>query len=71
MSQYFPSPFVDSCPWRLRERPGSGLFVESQNGTLLFRLDIPSGMIYLWDRQVKREIPVSLKELLELPIKQI
>ena len=58
-------------PWLLQHRTGSGLFVVSQAGTLLFRLDTVSGTIYSWDKKAGREIPIRLSDLTGLlpPVK--
>jgi len=47
----------------LQHRTGSGLFVVSQAGTLLFRLDTVSGMLFAWDKKAGREIPIRLSDL--------
>jgi len=55
-----PSPHP---PWLLQHRTGSGLFIVSQAGTLLFRLDRTSGTLYAWDKKAGREIPIRLSDL--------
>jgi len=47
----------------LQHRTGSGLFVVSQAGTLLFRLDTVSGTLFAWDKKAGREIPIRLSDL--------
>jgi len=49
--------------WLLQHRTGSGLFVVSQAGTLLFRLDTVSGTIFAWDKKAGREIPIRVSDL--------
>jgi len=49
--------------WLLQHRTGSGLFVVSQAGTLLFRLDTVSGTLFAWDKKAGREIPIRLSDL--------
>ena len=49
--------------WLLQHRTGSGLFIVSQAGTLLFRLDRASGTLYAWDKKAGREIPIRLSDL--------
>ena len=50
-------------PWLLQHRTGSGLFIVSQAGTLLFRLDKASATLYAWDKKAGREIPIRLSDL--------
>ena len=50
-------------PWLLQHRTGSGLFIVSQAGTLLLRLDAVSGTLFAWDKKVGQEIPIRLADL--------
>lgn len=56
-------PAVRATGWQIDERPGSGTFVLSCHGTLLFRVDRAAGLIYLWDKKTHSEVPVRLAEL--------
>ena len=58
-----PSTAYAAQGWLLQHRTGSGLFVVSQAGTLLFRLDTISGMLFAWDKKAGREIPIRLSDL--------
>lgn len=49
--------------WSLQARAGTGQFVVSPLGTLLFRIDPTARVIYAWDKRAGREIPVRLDEL--------
>ena len=49
--------------WTLQRREGTGQFVVSQLGTLLFRIDPTAGVIYAWDKRAGREIPIRVCEL--------
>lgn len=49
--------------WRIQERPGSGLFVVSEAGTILFRIEPDKGLIYPWCKKLGREVPVALARL--------
>ena len=49
--------------WMLRPREQTGLFIISQRGTLLARVDTASGLIYFWDKRAGVEIEVSIWEL--------
>lgn len=57
-----PAPPPAPSGWRIQERPGTGLFVVSDAGTLLFRLEPAQGLILPWDKKTGREIaiPVAL-----------
>ena len=50
--------------WMLTRRTGSGQFVMSDCGALLFRIDTASGIIFAWDKKAGREIPIRLIDLL-------
>ena len=65
LAQIVPAPIqpVTHPPWLLQNRTGSGLFVVSQAGTLLFRLDAVSGTLFAWDKKVGQEIPIRLADL--------
>jgi hypothetical protein len=52
-----------SQPWFLKERPGTGIFIATHHGSLLCRVDQKSGLIFLWDRAVRREVVVPIREL--------
>ena len=52
--------------WMLTRRTGSGQFVMSDCGALLFRIDTGSGIIFAWDKKAQREIPIRLSDLLEM-----
>jgi hypothetical protein len=61
-----PAPSVPAHPfggWEIRNRPGSGLFIVSPSGTLLFRIDPAAGVIYPWCRKTSQEVPIALKDL--------
>jgi len=49
--------------WMLTRRTGSGQFVMSDCGALLFRIDTASGVIFAWDKKAGREIPIRLVDL--------
>lgn len=57
---------VGNGHWRLMYREGTGLFIVSQAGTLLFRIEPKKGMLFLWDRKVGKEISVKLNDLMVL-----
>lgn len=59
---------TDTRGWQVLKRPGSGLFIASPSGTLLFRIDLAAGVIYPWDRKVGHEIAVPLEALRGLSI---
>ena len=48
----------------LTRRTGSGQFVMSDCGALLFRIDTGSGVIFAWDKKAGREIPIRLADLI-------
>ena len=50
--------------WMLTRRTGSGQFVMSDCGALLFRIDTGSGVIFAWDKKAGREIPIRLADLM-------
>ena len=50
--------------WMLTRRTGSGQFVMSDCGALLFRIDTASGIIFAWDKKAGREIPIRLIDLM-------
>jgi len=56
-------PSLVAQGWLLQHRTGSGLFIVSQAGTLLFRLDKASATLYAWDKKAGREIPIRLSDL--------
>lgn len=58
-----PRPPAHPTGWQIDERPGSGTFVLSSHGTMLFRIDRAAGLIYLWDKKSRSEVPVKLAEL--------
>ena len=60
LSQPAPLPSATASGWRLQERPGTGLFVVSEAGTLLFRIEPDKGLIYSFDKKVGREVPVPV-----------
>lgn len=49
--------------WELEERHGSGTFVVSRSGALLFRVELAIGMIYLWDKKASVEVPIRLSDI--------
>ena len=49
--------------WELRHRTGTGLFVVSEYGTLLFRVDLQAGVMYAFDKKAGAEVAVSMREL--------
>ena len=50
--------------WEITGRDATGLFVASFRGTLLFRVDRESGVIYAWDRKGSCEVAIPVRELL-------
>ena len=50
-------------PWRLEHRQASGLFLVSNSGALLCRLDVGTKTLYFYDRKSKREVGVQLDDL--------
>lgn len=66
-ADYMTRPTSTFADWRFERRAGSGQFVVSEaHGTLLFRIDALSMMIYCWDKKSQREVPISLSALLTL-----
>ena len=59
-------PLPTIAPWRVEQRPGSGQYVVSERGALLFRIDRASGTVFLWDKRVGTEVPIKLSELVAL-----
>lgn len=53
-------------PWRVEQRSGSGQYVVSERGALLFRIDRASGTVFMWDKKGNTEVPVKLSELAAL-----
>ena len=49
--------------WELRHRIGTGLFVVSEYGTLLFRVDLQAGTVYAFDKKAGAEVAISMREL--------
>ena len=49
--------------WYLKQREQTGMFIVSQRGTLLARIDQKSGLIYFWDKTHRMEIIVPIREL--------
>ena len=52
--------------WMLTRRTGSGQFVMSDCGALLFRIDTAGGVIFAWDKKAGREIPIRLIDLIQM-----
>ena len=49
--------------WQLRHRDGTGQFIVSDFDTLLCRVHLASGLIYLWDKKQSCEVTVQIREL--------
>lgn len=60
------APAAPILPWRVETRTGSGQYVVSERGALLFRIDRASGTLWLWDKKGNAEVPVRLSELAAL-----
>lgn len=61
-----PAPPAPALGWRVEQRSGSGQYIVSERGALLFRVDRASGTLYLWDKKGNVEVPVKLSELAAL-----
>lgn len=60
------APPAPTLPWRVEQRSGSGQYVVSERGALLFRIDRASGTLWAWDKRTQTEVPVKLSELVAL-----
>jgi hypothetical protein len=60
------APLPPALGWRVEQRSGSGQYVISERGALLFRVDRASGTLYLWDKRSQSEVPIKLSELAAL-----
>lgn len=59
---------VTAAGWHIVQRSGSGLYVESDAGTLLFRIDPAAGVIYPYCKKTRREIgiPMALLQMVAI-----
>ena len=59
-----PWPKPIARDWDFKMRTGTGQFIVSSRGTLLARVDRPSGILWLWDKKGSCEVTVHIRELL-------
>lgn len=53
-------------PWRVEQRSGSGQYVVSERGALLFRIDRASGTVFFFDKKLGGEVPMKANDLMAL-----
>ena len=46
--------------WRIEARTGSGHYIVSERGAILFRFDRESGLIFAWDKQGRCEVLINV-----------
>jgi hypothetical protein len=49
--------------WRIEQHETLGSVVVSRSGTVLFQIDVVTGVMQFWDKKAKRTISISIDEL--------